>query len=214
MPSTKRKLQILAGVAILFLVATGVGCRGFFQNPVLTGLTVGPQSPNIQQGSTLQMNAIGTYDDGSTKTLTSGVFWSTSDDTVAPITAGGLITGAASGTATITASAAAVSGTSTVTVTLSNVSGITIMPSSLTIPLGQTGMLTVTANPGGQDITNTVTWTITDSSGNTAQNISITTLTSPATITVLSNATPGQYKVTATYSGTTQFVQSITLTVP
>src|SRR5579864_3682570 len=111
MPSTKRKLQLLAGLTVLLLLAAAVGCRGFFQSPVLTSLTVGPQSPNIQQGTSLQMSAIGTFDDGSTKTLTSSVFWSSSDMTVASITSGGRVTGASSGTATITASSGASSGT-------------------------------------------------------------------------------------------------------
>jgi hypothetical protein len=198
---------------LLLLLAFAAGCTGFFQNPVLTGLTVGPQSPNIQQGTTLQMSAIGTYDDGSTKTLTSGVFWSSDDTNVAPITSGGRVTGASSGTATITASASAQTGTSTVTVTLNNVTSIVIQPTSLTIARGNMGMLTVTANPGGQDVTSTVTWTITDSSGNPAQNISITTQTSPATVSTTSSTLTGTYKITATYSGNTTLTNSITLTV-
>jgi uncharacterized protein YjdB len=215
MPSTKRKLQLLAGLTALLLLAAAVGCKGFFQNPVLTGLSVGPQSPNIQQGTTLQMSAIGTYDDGSTKTLTSGVFWSSDNMAVAPITSGGRVTGTSSGTATITASESAQSGTSTVTVTLNNVTSIMIQPPSLTLALGNSGQLTVMATAGGTqvDVTSSVTWAITDSTGAQANNITITTQTSPATITVLSTATPGQYTVTATYSGNTIFTNSIKLTV-
>jgi hypothetical protein len=161
------------------------------------------------------MSAIGTFDDGSTKTLTSGVFWSSDNMAVAPITSGGRITGASSGTATVTASESAQSGTSTVTVTLNNVTGITIMPTSLTLPRGQSGQLTVLASAGGTqvDVTATVTWSITDSTGAQANNISITTQTTPATVLVLSNAMVGQYTVTATYNGNTVFTKSITLTV-
>jgi hypothetical protein len=215
MPSTKRKLQLLAGLTVLMLLAVGVGCKGFFQNPVLTGLTVGPQSPNIQQGSTLQMSAIGTYDDGSTKTLTSGVFWSTSDQNVASITAGGLVTGASSGTATITASASAVSGTSSLTVTLNNVTALTLNPPSLTIPHGNTSTIMALATAGGTqvDVSATVTWQITDSTGAVPTTISITSQTSPATITVNSGATPGTYTITATYAGTTTFTKTAPLTV-
>jgi len=197
-------------------MSVGVGCTGFFQNPVLTGLTVGPQSPNIQQGSTLQMNAIGTYDDGSTKTLTSGVFWSTSDDTVAPITAGGLITGASSGTATVTASASAVSGTSIVTVTLNNVTALTLTPPSLTVQKGNSGNIQAFATAGGTqiDVSATVSWQITDSGGNIPSTINITTGTSPAVVTVNNSATSGTYTITATYAGTTQFIKTAPLTVP
>src|SRR5205823_7709278 len=102
MLSIKKKLQLLCAFTALLLLAGLVGCTGFFQNPVLTTLTVGPQAPNIQQGSTLQMSATGTFDDGSTKTLTSGVFWSTSDTSIASVTSGGKVTAASAGTATIT----------------------------------------------------------------------------------------------------------------
>src|SRR5690242_21099184 len=104
MPSNSRKLQICFAFGALFLLALGVGCTGFFQDPQIVTRTVGPQSANIQQGSTVHMSAIANYDDGSTKTLNSNVFWSSSDTDVAPITQGGLVTGASPGTATITAS--------------------------------------------------------------------------------------------------------------
>ena len=216
MPSTKRKLQLLAGFAVLLsFAAAGVGCSGFFQDPVLTGLTVGPQSPNIQQGTTLQMSATGTYDDGSHKTLTSSVFWSSSDTAVAPITSGGSVTGASSGTATITASSGAASGTSTVTVSLMNVTGITLQPPSLTITRGSSSTIMALATVSGMsvDVTATTTWSVTDSTGAVAQNISITNQQSPATVTVASGATPGSYTINAVYSGTTQFTKTAPLTV-
>jgi Bacterial Ig-like domain (group 2) len=217
MPSTKKKLQLLSASAALLLLAGLVGCTGFFQNPVLTTLTVGPQAPNIQQGSTLQMSATGTYDDGSTKTLTSGVFWSSSDDTIATISTGGKVTAGSAGTATITASSGAVSGTSTVTVSLNNVIGLTLSPTQVTITRGSTGTIsalaTVSGMSGTVDVSATTTWTITDSTGATPTTISITSQQSPATITVDSSATPGTYTITAVYSGTTTFTKTAPLTV-
>jgi hypothetical protein len=191
--------------------------EGFFVDPVLTGLSVGPQSPNIQQGTTLQMSAIGTDDDGRTKTLTSNVFWSSSNTSVAPLTSGGRVTGASSGTSTITASSGAASGTSTVTVSLNNVIGIMLQPNSLTIAWGPSGTSMALATVSGEsmtvDVTATTTWAVTTSTGSVAQNISITNLQSPATITVASGATPGSYTITATYSGTTTFTKRASLTV-
>ena len=217
MPSIKRKLQLLGGFAVLLFVAGAIGCSGFFQDPVLTGLTVGPQSPNIQQGTTLQMSAIGTYNDGSTKTLSSNVFWSSSNTAVAPITSGGRVTGASSGTATITASEGAASGTSTVTVTLMNVTGITLQPTALTIARGTSGTImalaTVSGMSGTVDVSATATWAVTDSTGAVAQNISISNQQSPATVTVSSAAAVGTYTITATYTGTTTFTRTAPLTV-
>ncbi|PYX62695.1 MAG: hypothetical protein DMG74_19860, partial [Acidobacteria bacterium] len=70
MLTAKRKLYLcLVFIALLGMIFA-VGCRGFFVNPTLTTVTVGPSTPSIQQGKTLQMTATGTFDDGSTKTLT------------------------------------------------------------------------------------------------------------------------------------------------
>src|SRR5581483_1505579 len=217
MLSTKKKLQLLSAFTTLLLLACLVGCSGFFQDPVLTSLTVGPQAPNIQQGSTLQMSATGTYDDGSTKTLTSGVFWSSSDTTIAAISSGGKVTADSAGTATITASSGAVSGTSTITVSLNNVIGLTLSPTQVTITRGSTGTISALASVSGSagtvDVSATTTWTVTDSTGAVPTTISITSQQAPATITVNSSATPGTYTITAVYSGTTTFTKTAPLIV-
>jgi hypothetical protein len=88
MPNTKRKLQLLAAFSTLFLLAGAVGCRGFFVNPTLTGITVtcpsctSATAPNLTGvGSTAQLLATGNFDDGSSKTLSSSLDWSSSDAT-------------------------------------------------------------------------------------------------------------------------------------
>src|SRR5438105_8726074 len=98
MPSTKRKLHILLAITLLILLAVAVGCRGFFRDPQIVTLQVGPQNATIVQGTTIQMSAVATFDDGSTKTLTRNVLWQSSDMTVAPITQAGLLTAASIGT--------------------------------------------------------------------------------------------------------------------
>src|SRR6185437_6943639 len=89
-PRIQRKLAVF--VTFSFLAVT-LGCRGFFQNPVLQSVTVGPSNLNLQQGTTQQMTATGNFDDGSTKTLTSGVVWSSSDTTIAPVSTAGVVSG-------------------------------------------------------------------------------------------------------------------------
>ena len=81
MLSRKKKFQLVAAFATLFLFAVVVGCNGFFVDPVLTSIAVGPTA-TINQGNTVQESAIGTYNDGSTKTLSSGTQWSSSDTTI------------------------------------------------------------------------------------------------------------------------------------
>ena len=82
MLNRKKKIQGLVAFTGLLLLAFGAGCKGFFVNPTLTSVAVGPQAA-IQQGKTVQMTAVGTYDDGSTKNLTN-VFWSPASVTAAP----------------------------------------------------------------------------------------------------------------------------------
>jgi uncharacterized protein YjdB len=167
MPASKRKPRVLGVFASLMLFLLGVGCKGFFVNPTLTTLSVGPATPSIQQGSTLQMAATGTYDDGSTKALTSSVLWSSSDKAIATVSSGGLVNAIATGSATISAASGTVSGSTTVTVTLANLVSIAVTPTSPSIKIGQTQQFKAigTVQGGGTtDITNSVTW----SSSNTA----------------------------------------------
>jgi uncharacterized protein YjdB len=218
MARTRQRLQIFAAITVLLLLALGVGCTGFFQNPQIVTLTIGPQSATIAEGTTIQMTAVATYDDGSTKTLTKDVFWSSDDTSVAPITQSGSVTGEAPGTATITASSGAITGTTTLTVTLNNVTSILIQPQGTqTVALGGSTTYTCLANvSGGQtDVTSIVTWSVTDSTGATASNISITNQTIPATLTVLSSATPGTYTVNASLISNNQtLTNAVTLIVP
>jgi Bacterial Ig-like domain (group 2) len=217
MPSTKRKLQLLAAFAVLLLLVAAAGCRGFFVNPTLTSIAVGPGSVNVPVGSTQQMIATGTYDDGSTKDITgtSGTIWVSSDDTEATVSSGGLVTGVAVGTPTISAEVGAITGQTTVNVTLTNITSISISPTSNTIPVnGGTATFTASATVSGAsqpiDITAQTVWSITNSG-----NFQLSQGETPETIMTLSGATVGEIEtVTATYtSGTTVFTKTAQITV-
>jgi hypothetical protein len=164
MSKNKRKLQLLATLTILFLLAFSLSCKGFFVNPTLTGVQVGPTA-SIQQSKTIQESATGTYDDGTTKTLSSGsgVVWSIADSegsSVATISDTGLVTGTSPGQATVTGAVGTLSGTSTITVTLANLTSIQITPVTATIISGQTQQYAAMANGGTTVITNSVLWTL------------------------------------------------------
>lgn len=198
-----RRLQFLAAAGAILVLSTGIGCRGFFVNPTLTTVTVGPATPSIQQGSTLQMTATGTFDDGSTKTLTGNVLWSSSDATIATVSTSGVITGVSSGSATITATSGTVSGSTSVTITLANLVSIAISPTNPSISNGSTQQFTATGTvQGGStvDITDSVTW--------------VSSSTSVAQISSGGLATaegPGQSSITAKSGNITSL--PVTLTV-
>ena len=150
MLSSKKKLQLASALTGLLLFAAGVGCNGFFVDPTLTSVAVGPQA-TIQQGKTVQMSAVGTYNDGTTKAISS-VFWSTSASSIATISTGGLVTGVSPGQATISGASGTVSGSNTVTVTLANLTSIKIEPINQAITAGGSQAYTATGVANGKTV--------------------------------------------------------------
>ncbi len=130
-------------------------------DPVLTGIVVGP-SATIQTGNTVQMSAVGTYDDGSQKELGSGVYWSSASPTVALVSPSGLVTGIAPGTVSIMGSEKTVSSSATITVTLGGITSIQVTSadgvSGITWGSVEQFVATASANGTQIDITNSVTW--------------------------------------------------------
>jgi hypothetical protein len=216
MSSTKQKLRLAGAFAVLAIFAFSLGCRGFFVNPTLTTVTVGPTGFNLPVGSTQQMTATGTYNDGSTKTLTSGVVWTSSDPTIATVTVGGLVTGVAAGTATITAQSGTITGQSSITVSLTNVTGLTITPTTGNVKTnGGTvsfkALATISGSSTPIDVSAQVNWTIAPDTAS----FTLTQNVTPETVTTTSAATTGQIDtLTATYtSGTTVFTATAKVTV-
>jgi Bacterial Ig-like domain (group 2) len=131
----KSKLRLICACAVLATLALAASCRGFFVNPTLTAIAVSPNAPQVELGTTLSpaLQAYGTYSDGSTGIVTSGVSWTSETPSVATITAGGILAGVSLGTATINVSAQAVTGSATATVYLGGVTAITVSPSSASV---------------------------------------------------------------------------------
>lgn len=153
--------RILSAFSTSLLLALAVGCNGFFVDPVLTGMTVGP-SASLQTGTTLQMSAVGTYNDGSTKNLNSGVHWSSDTPSVASVNASGVVTGTGPGKAVISGSSETVTGSASVTVTIGGLTSIKVNSSDglSSIPYGSAERFVATGTANGEqfDITNSVTW--------------------------------------------------------
>ncbi len=78
--------------------------------PTLASIAVTPVTATIMPGTTAQFTAAGTFADGSTRTLTGEVAWSTDVSSVASVDENGLATGAASGRASVTAALGGISG--------------------------------------------------------------------------------------------------------
>jgi hypothetical protein len=193
----KSKLRLICAFAALATLALAASCRGFFVNPTLTSLAIGPTTVSLTPGQTFQMTATGTFNDGSTENVTSKSVWSSSDSSVASIgQTSGVATAASAatniGTTTISASDGAITATTTATVTVCPV----VSNLTLTAPHGTSGppsdtSLTVDAkatvgSAAGTDVTSVVTWNVGDSTVLTISQGSITLGTTAGTSTTVS----------------------------
>lgn len=214
---------VLTGLTLLVCAALG-GCSGFFINPTVSSIFVSPASVTVAVGGTSQLTATATYSDGTQSPITSSSLgWSSSDTTIATITSpGGLVTGVASGTATLTATYQGVSGTATATVSPQNVTSLCINTTQGSASCSQT-TATISGAPAtlqffayangspSQDVTTAVSWS--------------SSITSVATIAtgvgtgsgLVTSVTTGQTNITASITNTTtgQIVssQTVVLTV-
>ena len=201
------KAGLLLATLTLFLLLM-FGCTGFFQTPKLTGLTVctqgqsscsAPQTDQVSEGSTLQLVAIGNFNDGSTQDLTGKATWTSSATSVVTVKAGlvtpvqGITTFPA--TATVTAASGLFSSTANVTVQSGPLQSIQLSltsPGSTTVSKGNSVTFKAQGTFSGsnqpQDITSTVTWTISDTtilpSITSGQGTISTTATSGLQVTV------------------------------
>ena len=203
------KLKLIGTFAALFSLALAGSCKGFFVNPTLTAVSVGPQNLSLNLNEQWQMTATGTYSDGTQKTLNSGVTWSTSNSsTVSVGQSSGQVTAVAIGSATISASAgscSACSGSTTVTVALQGVTSITVTPSSQPVTRGGTAVFFKALANGTTDITNPTdgtTWTVVDSTGADQTSNFSPSFVSASGESFLPNTSiaAGTYTVKATYN--------------
>src|SRR5438270_8593048 len=213
MPSKMQTLRLTGAFAVLAMMALGASCRGFFVKPTLSSLTVGPATPSIQTGNTnntIQMFAVGTFNDGSTGNP--GVAWSITPTSTATISKNGLVTSVATGTATVTATSndnPSITGTQSVSVTVGCITSITVTSSNgTTISNGGTTSVTLVAKAntcnGIVDITSVAQWT--------SSNTQIATVSAGVVSPTGSTGADGTITVTASSGGVPSNPISITVT--
>lgn len=205
--SSTKKVRLAGACAALATLALAVSCSGFFVNPTLTGVSVGPSGLTINVNQTWQMTATGTYSDGTQKTLTSGVVWSSSDPSSISVgQTSGIVTGLLTGSATITASSggcSACTGTQSVSVVLTNVTSITVTPSSASATINTVPAYFTATASGSVDITQAATWTVFDSSNvNQTAGFSLSYVAGLGESILPTTAVAGTYKVIASYPNT------------
>jgi len=124
------------------------------------GSTTPIAPPTLAAGTTLQVYATGTYNDGSTQDITTQATWSSSAANATVV--GGLITAVSVGTPTISAVLSGITGSIGVTVTPAGLVSIAITPAgATTVAAGNTQQFTATGtytDTSTQNITSSVTW--------------------------------------------------------
>ena len=197
---TGRKLPLTLAFVVLVALAIGASCKGFFVDPVLQSIEVGPSGITIQTGDTnnqQQFTAVATYDDG--KRPTNKVTWSVtpSDESVVTLSTGGLAKAVSQGTATITATSTeipTISGETTLTVTFGCIQSIKVTPDTDPhVTHGDTIAFTAIAHTcaGDKDITSIATWNSSDTTVATIDSDGVATGIKAASTTSITAVSAG-----------------------
>jgi hypothetical protein len=156
--------------------------------PTLNSIAVTPSGATVPAGATQQFTATGTYSDGSTANITSQVTWASSNTGVATIAAGGLATGVAAGSTTISATQAGITGNTVLTV-----QAVLTITTTSPLPAGTVGA-SYTATLAASNGTPPYTW-------------SVITGSLPGGLTL--NAATGAITGTPTAAGTSSFTVQV-----
>jgi uncharacterized protein YjdB len=173
----------------------------------VAGVTVSPGAQALMTGATQQL-AAALRDPNGYAVGDRPVSWASSAAAVASVSSSGLVTAAAAGTATITATSEGKAGTAAVTVTATPpvpVAAVEVSPTSATVVIGQTRQLAATLrDAGGAVLTGrAVTWATSAAGVATVSGAGLVTAVGAgtATITATSEGRTGTATVTVTAAG-------------
>ncbi len=209
------------------LAACGGGGGGGSPAPVpvpvpvtLAAIAAAPTAVALTAGGTKQLTVTGTYSDGSTKAVSTGLTFASDNAAAASVSSAGLVTAVAAGTAHITVKATSVTPNLTapaVTVTVTaggggtaTLTSIAATPATVPLAVGGTQQLTVTGTYSDAS-TKTVTTGLTFTSGNTA----VATVSGTGLVTAVA---AGTAQITVTDTSVTPNISappvSVTVSVP
>ena len=133
---------------------------------VLSRIYITPSKPSLPVNTTLQLVALGTFTDGTSREVNDLVNWSGSDNSKLIVSADGIVTSLSSGTVTVTAKASTITASVDVNVTTARLERLAILPYQ---PVTGIGVLQKFSALGTFDDNTTselvsVSWTSSDSS--------------------------------------------------
>ncbi|QJR35667.1 Ig-like domain-containing protein [Gemmatimonas groenlandica] len=177
----KTLMRFAAVMGVVLLAACGDGSSGVTTPPapVVSRVEVSAATTALTPSQTVQFSAVARTSSGTI--VSSAPVWTSTAPAIASVSASGIVTGVAAGSATIRATVGSVSGTLDVTVTSGAgvLATIVVDAQDRTIPLGQLTQATVSGRDalGGTAAlgTRAVTWS--------TSNASIATITSAGVVT-------------------------------
>ncbi len=156
----------------------------------LKAIAVNPSPTTLFAGATESLNATGFYTDGSTQNITDTATWTSSNASVATVSAAGVVTAVNHGSASITAQSGTVKAKATVTVSVT-LTSIAVTPASTTLPANTTQALKATGsydNNTTKNLTSTVTWTSNNPAVATVTSAGLLVTVAPGTTTIMATA--------------------------
>jgi len=190
--------------------ATGIGSAVTVEvvDAQVVSLAVSPNAPHMPVGTTVQLAADATLTDATVVDLAASVTWTSSDPSIATVSASGLVTAAAVGTATITAKdpSSLQEASATVEVAGAQVVSLAVSPLAPTILIGTSLQLAADATLTDEtvvDLAASVAWVSSDpaiatvSSSGLVAAVVVGTVTITATDPVSSQVASTSVEVTA-----------------
>ena len=182
----------------------------------LTSITVTPSTPSIAYGTQQLFTAIGTFIDGSTETIPSAQ-WNSSSTSVLALsndaTDSGFATSGVAGTAIVTASAAGISGSTSATVLSPPLAYVYVYPSATAVAVGTTQQFSlygVYADGSTQNLTAGAAWISSDSTMASVNSAGVVAGVSQGQVTI--QATYGLFSATAQVYVTPPYLSQIAVT--
>jgi len=171
--------------------------------PIVTleSISLDNADQNLIIDDQVQLSVTGTYSDGSTEAITSGLTWLSSQANVASISETGQLLALTTGTTQITVTAESLTSTIQATVTNSLIS-ISLSGINENLKIGETQQLVATglyANNDTSDLSSSVNWTSSDSDTLSISETGLVTATAAgtATLTATLDAISGNIQATA-----------------
>ncbi len=183
----------------------------YVSSVTITGLSISPASLSLPANTKQQLQALATFNDNSTRDVTTEVQWSSSDPNAATVTSSGRLAVGATG-ATITASAGAVTASLTVTISSTALNAILVNPFSSNLPSGVKAQFSAVGYfaDGSTRYLTQVTWT--SSAGNVATVANTGVVTTVAAGTASITASAGAISGSATVTVSNLSLTAITVT--